>query len=129
LIVSCDGMDLSCRRARKEPEGPLEASRRAAGVTPLVIEAGGALLAPGAFRAIAYDPRTGKGSVVRYGQGFQRARPVFGAGLVFICSVFELAARSSAGRRETAKSHYLDLQRGAPLTPSPLLAGSLRRQR
>ena len=120
-------------RSTRAPErfaGKLPAPGSQAYATPLVIEAGGRtqVIAPGAFRAIAYDPRTGKEIWwVRYGQGFSNVpRPVFGAGLVFICSGFfepVLLAVRPDGRGDVTNSHVAwTLKRGAPLTPSPLLA-------
>ena len=120
-------------RSTRVPErfaGKLPAPGSQAYVTPLVIEAGGRtqVIAPGAFRATAYDPRTGKEIWwVRYGQGFSNVpRPVFGAGLVFICSGFfepVLLAVRPDGQGDVTDSHVsLDAERGAPLTPSPLLA-------
>jgi outer membrane protein assembly factor BamB len=134
LIVSCDGMDTQYVAALDTGNGKVRWKTPRAGqqayATPLVIEAGGRtqLIAPGAFRATAYDPRTGKEIWwVSYGQGFSNVpRPVFGAGLVFICSGFfepVLLAVRPDGRGDVTDSHVTwKLQRGAPLTPSPLLA-------
>jgi len=87
------------------------------------------LISPGALRAGSYDPRTGKEIwSVSYGQGFSNVpRPVFGAGLVFICTGFfepaGLAVRPD-GAGDVTKTHVAwTLQRGAPLTPSPLVSG------
>jgi outer membrane protein assembly factor BamB len=135
LIVSCDGLDTQYVAALDTRTGKIRWKASRAGsqayVTPLVIEAGGRthVIAPGAFRATSYDPRTGKEIWwVRYGQGFSNVpRPVFGAGLVFICTGFfepELLAVRPDGQKDVTKSHVAwSLKRGAPLTPSPLLAG------
>jgi outer membrane protein assembly factor BamB len=135
LIVSCDGLDIQYVAALDTGTGKIRWKSSRTGsqayVTPLVIEAGGRtqVIAPGAFRATSYDPRTGKEIWwVRYGQGFSNVpRPVFGAGLVFLCSGFfepVLLAVRPDGQRDVTDSHVAwTLKRGAPLTPSPLLAG------
>ncbi len=135
LIVSCDGLDTQFVVALDAHTGKVRWKTARAGsqayATPLVIEAGGRtqVISPGAFRASAYDPRTGKEIWrVRYGQGFSNVpRPVFGAGLVFICSGFfepVLLAVRPDGEGDVTNSHVAwTLKRGAPLTPSPILAG------
>ena len=54
-------------------------------------------------------------------------RPVYGAGLVFITTGFQqpsLLAVRPDGKGDVTKTHVAwKLSRGAPLTPSPLLAG------
>ena len=135
LIVSCDGLDIQYVAALDTGTGKMRWKSSRSGsqayVTPLVIEIGGRkqVIAPGAFRATAYEPRTGKEIWwVRYGQGFSNVpRPVFGAGLVFICTGFfepEVLAVRPDGEKDVTRSHVAwTLKRGAPLTPSPLLAG------
>ena len=60
--------------------------------TPLIIRVGDRdqLVSPGAYRAAAYDPLTGKEIWrVRYDDGFSNVpRPVFGQGLVYIATGF-----------------------------------------
>jgi outer membrane protein assembly factor BamB len=97
----------------------------------LVIDVAGRmqLISPGARRAISYDPRTGKELwSVRYGDGFSNVpRPVLGAGLVFICTGFfepKVLAVRPDGKGDVTKTHIAwTLDRGAPLTPSPLVVG------
>jgi len=90
---------------------------------------GDQVISPGAFRAIAYEPRTGKELwQVRYGDGFSNVpRPVYGAGMVFICTGFHqpsLLAVRLDGKGDVTKSHVAwSLNRGVSLTPSPLLVG------
>jgi len=99
--------------------------------TPLKIQVEGKdqLISPGAYRAIAYEPLTGKEIwSVRYGEGYSNVpRPVYGHGLVFICSGFEqaeLLAVRPDGRGDVTDSHIAwSLKRAVPLTPSPLLVG------
>jgi outer membrane protein assembly factor BamB len=90
---------------------------------------GDQLISSGAYRTIAYEPRTGKEIwQVRYGDGFSNVpRPVYGDGLVFICTGFQeprLLAVRVDGRGDVTKSHVAwSRDRGVPLTPSPLLVG------
>jgi hypothetical protein len=100
--------------------------------TPLVLHlpAGDQVISPGAFRAISYDPHTGKELwQVKYGEGFSNVpRPVFGNDLVFICTGFQqpsmLAVRLD-GHGDVTKSHVAwTLNKAVPLTPSPLLVGN-----
>jgi len=99
--------------------------------TPLVVRlpTGDQIISPGAYRAISYDPKTGKEIwQVRYGDGFSNVpRPVYGNGLVFICTGFQqplLLAVRIDGHGDVTKSHVVwTLKRGAPLTPSPMLVG------
>ena len=135
LIVSCDGLDVQYVVALDKQTGKTKWKKLRQGyqayTTPLVVKlpAGDQVISPGALRAIAYEPRTGKEIWnVRYGDGFSNVpRPVYGNGLVFICTGFQepsmLAVRID-GRGDVTKSHVAwTLKRGVPLTPSPLLVG------
>ncbi|HKQ75006.1 MAG TPA: PQQ-binding-like beta-propeller repeat protein [Blastocatellia bacterium] len=135
LIVSCDGQEMQYVTALDKLTGKVKWKKFREGnqayTTPLVVRlpAGDQVISPGAFRAIAYEPRTGKEIwQVRYGDGFSNVpRPVYGAGLVFICTGFQqpsmLAVRLD-GRGDVTKSHIAwTLKRGVSLTPSPLLVG------
>ena len=118
LIVSCDGQDVQFVVALDKLTGKVRWKRFRQGfqayTTPLIVRLaeGDQVISPGAFRAIAYEPRTGKEIwQVRYGDGFSNVpRPVYGHGLVFICTGFQPHVAWT-------------LKRGAPLTPSPLLVG------
>jgi outer membrane protein assembly factor BamB len=135
LIVSCDGLDLQYVVALDKLTGRVKWKKSRQGyqayTTPLVVRlpAGDQVISPGALRAIAYEPRTGKEIWnVRYGDGFSNVpRPVYGNGLVFICTGFQepsLLAVRVDGRGDVTKSHVAwSLKRGVPLTPSPLLVG------
>ena len=135
LIVSCDGQDVQFVVALDKATGKVRWKRFRTGfqayTTPLVVKLpeGDQIISPGAFRAVAYEPRTGKEIwQVRYGDGFSNIpRPVYGNGLVYICTGFQepalLAVRVN-GRGDITKSHVAwTLKRSAPLTPSPLLIG------
>ena len=135
LIISCDGQDVQYIVALDKVTGKARWKTSRAGyqayTTPLVIEAAGRaqLISPGARRAMSYDPRTGREIwAVRYGDGFSNVpRPVFGAGLIFICTGFfepsVLAVRPD-GKGDVTNTHIAwALRRGAPLTPSPICVG------
>lgn len=135
LIVSCDGQETQFVVALDKTTGKTRWKKFREGyqayTTPLVIRqpGGDQLISPGAFRATSYDPRTGKELwYVRYGEGFSNVpRPVFGNGLVYICTGFQqpslLAVRIN-GKGDVTKSQVAwSTNRGVPLTPSPLLVG------
>jgi len=136
LIVSCDGQDMQYVVALDKLTGKVRWKKFREGyqayTTPLVVRlpAGDQVISPGAFRAVSYEPRTGKELwQVRYGDGFSNVpRPVYGDGLVFICTGFQqpsLLAVRLDGRGDVTKSHIAwTLKRGVSLTPSPLLVGN-----
>ena len=135
LILSCDGNDVQFVVALDKATGKVRWKKMREGyqayTTPLVVSLpeGDQVISPGALRAIAYEPRTGKEIwQVRYGEGFSNVpRPVYGLGLVFICTGFQqasLLAIKPDGRGDITKSKVVwRLDRGVPLTPSPLLVG------
>ncbi|MDX2032974.1 MAG: PQQ-binding-like beta-propeller repeat protein [Blastocatellia bacterium] len=135
LIVSCDGQESQFVVALDKLTGKVRWKKFRAGAqaytTPLIVRlpAGDQIISPGAFRAIAYEPRTGKELwEVTYGDGFSNVpRPVYANGLVYICTGFhqpELLAVRLDGRGDVTKTHVAwRLKRGVPLTPSPLLVG------
>jgi outer membrane protein assembly factor BamB len=135
LIVSCDGQDIQYVAALDKQTGKIRWKRSREGyqayTTPLIIRlpGGDQVISPGALRAIAYEPRTGKELwQVTYGQGFSNVpRPVYGHGMVFICTGFHepsLLAVRLDGRGDVTKTHVAwALKRGVSLTPSPLLIG------
>lgn len=135
LIVSCDGQDVQFVAALDKLTGKVRWKKSRQGyqayTTPLVVRlaTGDQVISPGAYRAVAYEPRTGKEIwQVRYGEGFSNVpRPVYGNGLVFICTGFQepsLQAVRVDGHGDVTKSHIAwTLKRGAPLTPSPILVG------
>jgi outer membrane protein assembly factor BamB len=137
LIVNCDGFDesyvaaLDTRTGKTRRRTDRRQPSSQAYSTPLAIQAGGRdqVISVGAFQAVAYDPQNGKEIWrVGYPDGFSNVpRPVYGAGLVFITTGFQqpsiLAIRPD-GRGDVTRTHVAwRLARGAPQTPSPLLAG------
>ena len=137
LIINCDGFDenfvvaLDTRtgKTRWRTNRPQPSSQ--AYSTPLAIHAADRdqIVSVGAFNAVAYDPQNGREIWhVSYPEGFSNVpRPVYGAGLVFITTGFQqpsiLAIRPD-GKGDVTKTHVAwRLSRGAPLTPSPLIAG------
>lgn len=138
LIVNCDGnggeafvaaLDKSTGKIRWKT--PRRQPADQAYTTPLVIRVGerDQVVSVGAYRAVAYDPASGKEIWrVSYGDGFSNVpRPVYGHGLVYIATGFQqptLMAVRADGQGDVTKTHVVwTLQRGAPLTPSPLLVG------
>ncbi len=135
LIISCDGRDVQYVVALDKRTGEIQWKRPRKGhqayTTPLIVRLpqGDQVISPGAFRAIAYDPRTGNEIWhVNYGDGFSNVpRPVYGNGMVFICTGFQqpsLIAVQLGGRGDVTQSHIVWTHtRGVSLTPSPLLIG------
>jgi outer membrane protein assembly factor BamB len=137
LIIPCDGTDVQYVVALHKATGEVawKKDRPSPGAmafaTPLIIEAGGRkqLIAPGAFRTVAYDPDTGSEIwSVRYGEGFSNVpRPVFAHGFVYLCTGFykpDLLAVRPDGKGDVTDSHIAwRYGRGVPLTPSPIVVG------
>ena len=137
LIVNCDGSDEAFVVALDKRTGKVrwKTARRQpwdqAYSTPLVIQVGDRdeVVSVGAYRAVAYDPQSGKEVWrVSYEDGFSNVpRPVYGHGLVYIATGFQqpsLLAVRADGAGDVTKTHVAwTLRRAAPLTPSPLLVG------
>jgi outer membrane protein assembly factor BamB len=137
LIFSCDGSNdafvvaVDARTGKVRWKTPRRQPWDQAYSTPLVIRVGDRdqLVSVGAYRAAAYDPRSGKEIWrVSYADGFSNVpRPVFGRGLVYIATGFQqpsLLAVRPDGSGDITRTHVAwTLTRGAPLTPSPLIVG------
>jgi outer membrane protein assembly factor BamB len=137
LILSCDGSDeafvvaLDKRTGKVRWKAPKRFPPDQAYSTPLVIRVGerDQVVSVGAYRAVAYDPQTGREIWrVSYADGFSNVpSPVYGQGLVYIATGFQqptLLAVRADGAGDVTKTHVAwTLRRGAPLTPSPLLVG------
>ncbi len=136
LIVSCDGRDVQFVAALDKHTGKVRWKRNREGyqayATPLVLRlpGGDQVVSPGAYRAVAYEPATGREIwSVSYGQGFSNVpRPVYSDGLVFLCTGFmepSLLAVRVDGRGDVTRTHVAwSLRRGVSLTPSPLAVGT-----
>jgi outer membrane protein assembly factor BamB len=137
LIFSCDGSDTAFVVALDKQTGAerWRTRRRApfdqAYSTPLVIRVAerDQLVSVGAYRAVAYDPETGKEIWrVGYDDGFSNVpRPVFANGLVYIATGFQepsLIAVRPDGTGDVTRTHVAwTLRRSAPHTPSPIVVG------
>jgi outer membrane protein assembly factor BamB len=137
LIVNCDGIDEAYIAALDKKTGQIrwKTPRRQpighAYSTPLLIRTGSRqqLISVGAFRVTSYEPQTGK-EIWRaeYTEGYSNVpRPVYGHGLVFITTGLQhpsLLAIRPEGQGDVTRTHVQwKLDRGVPVTPSPLLVG------
>ena len=135
LIFSCDGYDIAFVIALDKQTGKVrwktlrQRPISQAYSTPLVIRVGNRdeIVSVGAYRAVAYEPESGKEIwSVGYNDGFSNVpRPVYGRGLVYIMTGFfqpSLLAVRADGVGDVTETHIAwSLQRAMPLTPSPLL--------
>jgi len=138
LILSIDGYDTAYvvaidsatgkerwRTTRAEPVSQAYS-------TPLLIDTGSTaqLISVAAFRTTAHNPLTGAELwSVGYRNGFSNVpRPVFGHGMIYLSTGFQtpsLLAVRVDGSGDVTRSHIeWRLNRGAPLTPSPILVGN-----
>ncbi|MGQ0636719.1 MAG: outer membrane protein assembly factor BamB family protein [Planctomycetaceae bacterium] len=119
VALACENGDVAWRKAR---------DGRHSYATPLAIEAGGRaqIVSPGGDRVTAYDPVSGDELWWCRYEGYSLVpRPVFGHGLVIVCSGYDapqLLAIRPDGKGDVTDSHVAwKLARGAPKTPSPIL--------
>ena len=138
LILSIDGYDTAYvvaidtitgkERWRALRQAPVSQAYS----TPLVIRVGenDQIVSVAAYRTTAHDPSTGKEIwSVGYRDGFSNVpRPVYGQGMVYLSTGFHtpsLLAVQTDGVGDVTNTHVAwRLNRGAPLTPSPLLVGN-----
>lgn len=146
LLFNCDGTDIQFMVALNKTTGEITwktprkhiAAARLRGEknapmgfsTPLLIEVDGRpqLISTGADHVAAYDPLTGEEIWWSEYDGYSLVpRPVFGHGLVYVCSGYGApviyAIRPDGAGEVTATHVVWERQRGAPLNPSPLLHG------
>lgn len=144
LVLNCDGVDKQYvtaldaetgEEAWKVDRPPFDGGdgdHHKAFCTPLVIEVAGKkqVISCGAQRVIAYEPQTGRSIwQVDYGKGFSNVpRPVFGNGMVYICTGFmdhQLWALRPDGEGNVTDTHVVWKQdKQIPDQPSPILVGN-----
>lgn len=139
LIFSCDGesdpfvvaLDKSTGKVLWKTKRVTTAKKTFSFSTPLLISVNGQpqVISPGSGVVCALDPKTGREIWrARYGEGYSVIpRPVFGHGLLFIATGFDqptvIAVRPD-GQGDVTDTHIAwTLKKGAPNTPSLLLAG------
>ncbi|NQV27521.1 MAG: PQQ-like beta-propeller repeat protein [Rhodopirellula sp.] len=145
LILVCDGIDQqfvmaldtitgeTVWKADRPPKRAEDGQLQKAYSTPLVIHHEGQdqLIVPSAQWVVSYAPSTGKEIWrVDHGDGFSTIpRPVFGHGLVYICTGYsqsQLLAIRVDGKGDVTDSHVVwKAQRQISRNPSPLLADEL----
>jgi outer membrane protein assembly factor BamB len=140
VVFSCDAaaepfvaaLDRSSGEVRWRTPRNTPAGKKFSFSTPLVIDVDGGkqIISAGSGFVGAYDPQDGREIWrVRYGEGYSVVpRPVFAHGMIFVASGFNRAsivAIDPAGASgDATQSHVLwKHDRGAPLTPSMLVAG------
>lgn len=138
VVISCDGADLQFVAALEQNTGKTR-WRTTRGTspekgfsfgTPLVITNDGAkqIVCPASDAVMAYEPATGREIWrVNYPGGYSVVpRPVFGQGLLFVCTGYNtpmvLAIRPRGASGDVTNTHVAwSLTKGAPHNPSPLL--------
>ncbi len=148
LIVPCDGYeksfydgetksgvtDFQFVAALKTESGEVDWKTARQGrhsyATPLLIEVDGKkqIISPGGDRVAAYDPDTGTEIwSVRYTGYSVVPRPVYGNGLLYICTGYDsaqLLAIRPDGNGDVTDTHVAwTYKQSVPFTPSPILVG------
>ncbi|MBT5017308.1 MAG: PQQ-binding-like beta-propeller repeat protein [Planctomicrobium sp.] len=139
LVICCDGGDKQFVIGLDKSNGEIlwnsnrdtDPKKGFSFSTPLIIEVDGQVQAvcPGSDAVFAYDPKTGD-EIWRcdYPGGYSvTPRPVYGQGLVFVCTGFNkplLLAIDPAGSGNVTETHLKwELDRQMPHSPSPILVG------
>jgi outer membrane protein assembly factor BamB len=138
LVFSCDGGDRRLVVALEQQTGKVrwqtersgQAERAFSFSTPLLITVKGQeqIISPGSDMVGAYDPASGREIWRVTYEGYSLIpRPVFGHGLVYVCTGFNnprLLAIRPDGQGDVTGTHVVWMAiRSVPLTPSPLLVG------
>ncbi|MCH7988166.1 MAG: PQQ-binding-like beta-propeller repeat protein [Planctomycetes bacterium] len=140
LIVCCDGHDVAYVVALDKKTGKIRWKKTRPSVsnsrlfsfsTPLVIEVTGQMqvVCPGTDLVIAYEPKTGREIwQVDYDGYSVVPRPVFGHGLVYVCTGWsppKLLAIRPDGESNVSRTHLeWKITREVSNSPSPLLLGN-----
>ncbi|NOX55147.1 MAG: PQQ-binding-like beta-propeller repeat protein [Planctomycetes bacterium] len=119
-------------KTRRPPIRATDGMFRKAFSTPLVFSHDGRdqMVVPGAQWIVSYDPATGRElwRVDTGGTFSNVSRPVYGNGLVYICTAFggtRMLAIRPDGRGDVTKSHVAwELRRATPRRSSPLLVNN-----
>jgi outer membrane protein assembly factor BamB len=138
LVFSCDGgdqrfvaaLDVGDGKVRWKTNRTLDTDRRFSFSTPLLIEVRGQkqVISPGSGGVTAYEPATGKELWwVRYNGYSVIPRPVYGHGLVFVCTGYDrpsLMAIRPDGQGDVTNTHVAwKTAKAVAHTPSLLLVG------
>ncbi len=138
LVINCDGgdqafvaaLDAKTGKLRWKTDRKTDARKKFSFGTPLVITAAGKkqIVSPGSNLVAGYDPATGAEIWrVRYDGYSLVPRPVYGHGLLFVCTGYDspvLLAIRPDGRGDVTKTHVAwTVRRAVALTPSLLLDG------
>jgi len=140
LIFSCDGeadpflaaLDAKTGKVRWKTPRNSTAARMFSFSTPLVIDVDGAtqVISPTSGFVAGYDPKDGHEIWrARYPEGFSIiTRPVFAHGLLFVSSSYMkpvlYAVKPAGAKGDVTDTHIIwSHAKGAPNTPSPLVAG------
>jgi outer membrane protein assembly factor BamB len=138
LVFSCDAyedpfiaaLDIASGAVRWKTNRNTSALKKFSFSTPIVIEVNAAkqIISAGSGFVGAYDPTDGREIWrVSYGEGYSVVpRPVFANGLLYVCTGFEdaklLAIDPMGAKGDATETHVKWTQeKGAPLTPSPLV--------
>jgi outer membrane protein assembly factor BamB len=143
VVVSCDGSDRQFVAALDQANGSLRwraprsttPDRGFSFGTPLVIEVGGKkqIISTGSDAVMAFDPAGGREIwKVQYPGGYSVVpRPVYGAGLLYVCTGYDaptlVAIRPEGAAGDVTETHVAwRVKKAVPHNPSPLLVdGSL----
>ncbi len=138
LVFSCDGasdpfvvaLDADSGKVRWKAPRKGDAARKFSFSTPLLIEVKGQkqLISPGSEEVSALDPKNGKEIWRVHYDGYSVIpRPVYGHGLIFLCTGYglpSLLAIRPDGKGDVTRTHVAwKTNRAVPHAPSPLLAG------
>ena len=140
VVVSCDGGDQQFVAALDQETGKTRwrtprSTKPEKGFsfgTALIIQNDGGkqIICPASDAVLAYEPATGRETwKVNYPGGYSVVpRPVFGRGLLFVCTGYNtptvMAIRPQGASGDATETHVVwRLTKGAPHNPSPLLVG------